>query len=386
MPRLVHFAPSTVAAVVLAAAALTGCGEDSDGTNEKSATAATGAAANVDLDALYSADGYKEPPTESPKPQPGKKIALLSCGQTVAFCKVAIAGAQDAAKAIGWTTTLIDSKGDANIAQTGLKQAIAARVDGIFVEAFDCQYIKSALEQAKAASIPVVAEESRDCNENLKGDAVGGPKLFAARVNYPQGDFVDWLHEYGRMQAEYMMAKTDGDLNVVSFAYSDLAASLMVSEGFKEALKDCPECKNTEVRFTVAEAGSSLQQKAQQALLKNPKANYVRADSDGTVLNGVYSAVEASRRDLPVMASEGSVEVMDLARDGKDIAGIGIPVEWFGYAAIDILNRHFNGDEPAPAEGPGLQVWDREHNLPASGAFKPPIDFRAGFLKAWGVE
>lgn len=384
MPRGLKMLLSIVASAAVAFV-LAACGGSSSGDDDKSAVSTTGAAADVNLDALYSADRYEEPPRTSPKPQPGKKIALLSCGQTVAFCKVAIQGAQDAAEAIGWETTVIDSRGDANIAQTSLKQAIATGVDGIYVEAFDCQYIKSALEQAKAADIPVVGEESRDCNENLRGEAGSGPQLFAARVNYPQGDFVDWLHDYGRMQAEYMIAKTGGDLNVVSFGYSDLAASLIVTDGFKERLAECDTCENTDVTFTVAEAGSSLQQKAQQALLKNPDANYVRADSDGTVLNGLSAAVQASRRDLPIMASEGSTGTMDLARQGRDIAGIGIPVEWFGYAGIDILNRLFHGQKPAPAEGPGLQVWDREHNLPESGAFQPPIDFRSAFRAAWGV-
>jgi hypothetical protein len=187
------------------------------------------------------------------------------------------------------------------------------------------------------------------------------------------------------MQAEYMIARTDGHLHAVSFAYSDLAASLIVTAGFKSVIDRCATCTDTEVPFTVAEAGSSLQQKAEQAFLQNPNANYVRVDSDGTLLNGVYAAVAASHRNLHIMASEGQTAVMDLARQGVDVAGIGIPVPWFGYAGIDILNRLFHGQQPVRGEGPGLQVWDRSHNLPPSGSYRPPIDFRAAFLKAWGV-
>jgi ribose transport system substrate-binding protein len=364
---------------------LAGCGSKADSPSPSGTSVGAPPSARADLSALYSADAYKPPPPKSPKPEPGKKIALLSCGQSVAFCKDAIAGAQEAADSIGWTTTVIDSKGDANIAQTGIRQAIAAGVDGIYVEAFDCQYLKAALQEAKNANIPVVAEETRDCNENLHGKVTTGPSLLSARVNYPEGDLVEWLHKFGEIQAEYMIAKTGGNLNVVSFGYSDLAASLIINDAFQAAIAKCGTCKNTQVGFTVAEAGSSLQQKVQQALLKNPDANYIRADSDGTVLNGLSAANEASGRNLPVMGSEGNVGTMDLARKGKDIGGIGIAVEWFGYAGIDILNRVFHGQQPAAAEGPGLQVWDRKHNLPSGGAYQAPIDFRAGFKTAWGV-
>lgn len=373
---------------LLAISVLAGCGSGSgSATTGSSDSSGSGNTAGIDLNALFSAAGYQPPPPKtSPKPEAGKEIALLSCGQTVEFCKNAIKGAENAAASIGWSTRVIDSKGDANVAQTGLRQAIAAGVDGIYVEAFDCQYIKSALQEAKEAGIPVVAEESRDCDENLKGKVVGGPKLITATVNYPQGTWLDWLRTYGHMQAEYMLAKTGGDLKAVSFSYSDLAASVIITEAFDETLAKCDSCENVEETFTVAEAGSSLQEKAQQALLKNPNANYVRVDSDGTLINGVYSAIEASHRDLGIMASEGSIETMNLAREGKAIAGIGIPVEWFGYAAVDILNREFHGEGPAPAEGPGLQVWDTDHNVPPSGPYVPPINFEASFEKAWGVR
>ena len=40
----------------------------------------------------------------------------------------------------------------------------------------------------------------------------------------------------------------------------------------------------------------------------------------------------------------------------------------------------------APAfSGLGWQLVDATHNLPASGAWQPPVDFKSLYEKAWGV-
>src|SRR4051794_34780668 len=137
-----------------------GCGSNSDSSSgTTSVTSTAGSTSDARLAELYGKSGYQAPPATAPKPSSGKKVALVSCGQSVGFCQLAIGGAQEAAKALGWSTLVIDSKGDPNAASQGIKQAIAAKVDGIFIEAIDCAYIKQALESANAAKVPVVGVE-----------------------------------------------------------------------------------------------------------------------------------------------------------------------------------------------------------------------------------
>jgi ribose transport system substrate-binding protein len=43
--------------------------------------------------------------------------------------------------------------------------------------------------------------------------------------------------------------------------------------------------------------------------------------------------------------------------------------------------------QPAVFEGPGVQVVDARHNLPAAGqAYTPPVNYVALYEKAWGVS
>jgi hypothetical protein len=53
---------------------------------------------------------------------------------------------------------------------------------------------------------------------------------------------------------------------------------------------------------------------------------------------------------------------------------------------VDDLNRLFSGQSAAqlPDTGIGLQLVDKTHNLPSSGAYVPPVNFEADYLKVWG--
>jgi ribose transport system substrate-binding protein len=194
------------------------------------------------------------------------------------------------------------------------------------------------------------------------------------------------------MQAEALAGLTDENLNVLYFHFSDLMASIRSSRANHAYYEEnCPDtCTLTDIEFTVAEAGKSLQQKAEQALLQNPDANAVQVDTDSVLLNGVLSAVQKSDRDLLIMAGEGDTPIMDLAREGNDnLYGIGVNTSWEGYGGIDAMNRLFNGEDPVPPEGsqgPGIQVWGPGHNIPESGPYVYPIDFVAEYEKAWGVS
>ena len=103
---------------------------------------------------------------------------------------------------------------------------------------------------------------------------------------------------------------------------------------------------------------------------------------------GIAAAVRASGRvnDLYVTGGEGQKENVALVREDKgQNSGSGSVIQWEAWGGADSMNRVLNGEEPTTT-GIGIQVWDKEHNLPAPGkAWEPEADFRALYLKAWGV-
>ncbi|MBS1871499.1 MAG: substrate-binding domain-containing protein [Actinobacteria bacterium] len=367
---------AAVAAAASIAVALAGCGGGEDSGGGSGSTAAASPDAQV-VQRLYR--GTYEAPPPAPRPQPGKKLLLLSCGQSLPTCAQAMSGAQEAAKAMGWSTTIFDTKGDPNQASAGIRQALVSKVDGVFVYFTDCRLMKQALQEARDAKLPVVAAESLDCDFGGSGQP-----LFAGTVRYVEGSYADWIAAYGKAQAQYVIAKTGGKAKMLDFMEDDLLGAAIQQRAQQAAFRACGGCGLYPVKYTIGDLSTGIQQKAQQALLQHPDADSLVVQYDAVLLAGVSSAAASAGRSLVVMAAEGDTATMDLVRSGKVTAGVGIPIEWEGYAGVDALNRLMHGEQPA-SSGIGIQVYDRDHNTPASGPYRPPIDFRAAYRKAWGL-
>jgi ribose transport system substrate-binding protein len=152
-----------------------------------------------------------------------------------------------------------------------------------------------------------------------------------------------------------------------------------------EVLGSCDGCTSQVIEFPYEDlANGNLATTVSQALLKNPEANVVAAAYDAIAVYGLAQAAAEVGRELIVIGGEGSAEGMDLVRAGQITLGAGLPLGWEGYAAVDALNRILQGEAPAPT-GMGLQLFEAESYVPASGGYVPPFDYKAIYQQAWGV-
>jgi ribose transport system substrate-binding protein len=336
-------------------------------------------AAKQRLKDLYAGVTFKSPPASGPKPQAGKNIWLIDFGLAAAEGALVADGTKAAGAELGWKVTVYDGKFEPARFLDGVRQAIAAKADGIFLYAVDCAPVKAALQQAKAAKIKVVGAESLDCGEGAAG-------LYDGSVSYSQGGFLEWAHSAGSAEADWAIAQTNGKANVINLFQNDTASTKAIQDGFVKGLESCSGCKVAQtVTFGGTELGPKLQEKVQQAILKNADANVLMVPYDGALTAGVNAAVMASGRnaELNVVAGGGLGPNMDLVRKdrGQD-AGYSTSLAWEGWAGLDAFNRLFNGRQPEPS-GIGMQVFDKDHNMPASGPWTPKIDFAAAYKQAW---
>ncbi len=170
---------------------------------------------------------------------------------------------------------------------------------------------------------------------------------------------------------------------------TDSQGTLHIHEGFQEQMALCAECEVVaEIEYTGAEFGPVLQQKISQAIVQHPEANAVYGGYDGPITSGIAAAVRASGRvdDLYVTGGEGQIENVALVRENKgQNAGSGSVIQWESWGGVDSMNRVLNGEEPTTT-GIGIQVWDKENNLPEPGhQWEPEADFRQLYREAWGV-
>jgi ribose transport system substrate-binding protein len=338
------------------------------------------------LDTAYKGT-EREPPKAAPKPAAGKKVWIISPGQIGESASIPTNAAKEAGELIGWKMTLYDSKLDVANFSLGIRQAVAARADGIILHAIDCALVKQALAEARAAKVKIVAYYALDCDDpNVKGEPMyDGSVNFGAQF----GDYAALTRAWGAAKADWVITKTKGKAKVISFKEDELLVVKYIREGFEQELAKCKTCEIVKtVDFTLADLGPKLQQKAQSALLQHPEANAMHVPYDSAMLLGISGALlESGRNDqIDVIAGEGFPTNLQMIRDnkGQDAANA-FPSKWTGYAAVDTLNSLFNG-QPIQDSGIGYKMIDREHNMPPAGqGYEPVADYKAAYKKAWGV-
>jgi ribose transport system substrate-binding protein len=376
--------------LALSALVLTACG----GSSKTPATGSTGGgAAPVTSTGSSSAPIASSAPLHDPAATPrpgakGKKIVVISSGQASISSSVPVAGAVEAAKALGWSTTVYDEQLNPASAPGLVRQAIASGADGIVLDATDCPTVKGAMQEAKAKGIKIVGIYSFDCNDPIFGG--GGEALFTGQINYGAGaaDIDKFTQQYGADQAKAVIAATNGKANVVFLNDQEFTVLRYTGKGFLDEMAKCSGCKVVDkVDFTGAELGPNLQQKVTSALLQHPEANAIKSPYTAATLLGIGPAVVSSGRAAKIysMGGEGFAPELDLLRANQGVSAVEItPSEWTAYAAVDTLNSLFTG-KPAADSGLGWQFVDKNNGLPQSGPYVPKVDFKADYKKAWGV-
>ena len=373
---------AAIAATTALVAALAACGGTTDaGSNEK-ADAADVARYQERLDAWYEGT-YKEPEAPVVKAPAGKDIWLVSSGMGVEYSVRVAEASKQVAEELGWKVHVYDAKFDPNQMLTGVQQAAVAGADGIVVGAIDCAIVTNAAKQAADADIPIIGLESQDCE----------PGLYAHNVSYAgKQPLNEWLTDFGRAQAAWVIAATEGKAKVVMNTGTDTAATRTMAEGNKAELEECPTCEIVgDAKVVAADFGPKMQEKVQQALTKAPRANAFIPSFDAVMTqSGGAQAVKSTGRmeQLAVGGGEGTIAGIEQIRSGQGMEMcVGQSAEWEAYSAFDALIRIFLDRDPAEADtGNGLQVCDKDHNLPEKGKpFTPDVDYAAAYHKLWSI-
>jgi ribose transport system substrate-binding protein len=370
------------------AAACSSSSNTASTTNQAPTGTTNNAADQATLNGVYKGT-LSSPDTTSRPGVKGKKIVIISSGQSSISSSIPVNAAKEAAQALGWQVTVYDAQLNPANDPSLMSQALASGADGVVLDAIDCSFVKSQLEQAKAKHVFVVPIYAYDCNDPFAGK--GGKPLFSAYTNYgPEANknLGAFAEKYGFAQGQAAIAATGGKAKVIFFNDEEATVLHYTGKGFKDAITACSGCKIVaDVEFKGLDLGPTLQQRAASVLLQHPEANVVKSPFTAATLLSIAPAVQASGRasKLYVMGGEGFKPELDLLRTHQGVNAVMIsPSDWTGWSAIDTLNSLFLGQKPAYS-GLGWQLVDPTHNLPASGAWVSPVDFKAIYKKAWGV-
>jgi len=286
---------------------------------------------------------------------------------------------------------LVDGKYDPATYNALIRQATAAKVDGIVLVVVDCALVQGPLKAAKAAGIKIYGLYSLDCDDKYSGS---GKPLFDGAIQYADGTaYAQYMeNDYSKAIADYVIAKTDGKAKVVEFKMTDTAVVHHINDGFEAEMAKCSTCKVWTKIFTAGDfLGNKLQGFTTAMLTKHPDANVVMAPYDASILLGIGPAVQqadAQGRKLMLTGGEGLPPNIKLIKSGLQTSATGAPSRWVGWAAIDGLNRMFAGD-PQVDPGIGHQTIDGTHNVPTGpGGYDgnaKSAGYDTNYKRIWGV-
>jgi ribose transport system substrate-binding protein len=382
------------ALAALLAVAVVGCGSDDEAPESQgAATKTSDAATAATLERAY--EGIvDDPPAEGPVAQKGKTIWFSNC---LGFegCARFGDGVKAAAEVLGWTIKEVDNENNPSKSISIIRQAIAANADGVIDTLSDCPNIKSGLQAARAADVPVITYAGLDCDNPEFG---GGEPLYAAKFRLgDRDDALDYYSEQGARDAEFILAlasergiETPKILQVLN---ENQLFQRYRADGFRSKVAElCPDCRLEPLEFTTEQLVTGKgQQVFKTGMLRNPGMDVLYYTNDAFLAPGLQAAMESNKGKFAIICcgDGGQQGIANVRRSGElaDVYAVNhAPVEMWGWGSLDIMNRVLAGEDPAEVPGQAHISFyvDPDHNLPPEGQpVKVPLDYEAAYTELW---
>jgi ribose transport system substrate-binding protein len=336
---------------------------------------------NARIDALVKdASGPQQikPPTDGPTAAKNKNIVIIPCSMAAEGCARQARAAEEAAKVIGWRTTLIDPAGDITKMASAVQKAIDLRADGIVFLSIDARIIQGPLAQAKQAGLKLVAQ-----GENIDN-------LYDSEIPWQVKKFF-FDQGYTVAAAGYVFG--DRKLHMLMLRDDEFIAAQYRAEGALQFVNDCiavgGDCKLlASENFLVNDLTTTLPKQAVALVRRFPNYNVLWVAYDAALNFVIQQGLrEADLLDTGfTVGFDANVANAELMRtDRYQQADLGFPLEWMGWGLIDQMNRALNGKDPNVDEGIRSRLLNKE-TLPSDGSWQGDVDFRTIYKRVWGVQ
>lgn len=350
-----------------------------EATNESASSGAGDFLAEAKKEIAAVESGTELEPAPGPPAQQGKDVWFICIAAAFPPCVDATAGVKEAAKVLDWNLTVVDGKGDPAAWTAALKQAVAAKADGIYALSIDCASAKAGYKAAKQAEIPVVVSTSIDCPD--------APMFTSIVQGAKSPTWIDYYERQGRLRADYAALLTDGEAKVIMQRLPEVEVTNALDKTFESRLAECDNCEILATQdLTAADlAAPTAGQELLTLFQQHPDANILLTDNDSYVQGVAQALRQADRKDIQVIAGEGYPTTFELIREGYIAAAFTMPLNWTAWAAMDNLNRVFAGDDPEqiPPAGFDTTIVTAENVPPEGEGLESTIDYRAAYEREW---
>lgn len=282
----------------------------------------------------------------------------------------------------------------------GFKAVDVAETDGTVSS------LNDALAQAvtnKANMIVLAGDIRKDTIasyiENAQANGIEVVSAGTAGISHTDR-FVDYTvpipyESAGALMADWGIVKTSGKVHVLAVYGTESDLSQSVFRGFKEEFEKYVSSENgscTTVSAASIELGNGLANKIKKAIESNNKINYIFVFDDGAV-NDAISAIVQTGKDIKIVATGGTSEMMNLAQSGSIEMLVAHSYEWTAYAMIDYVLRLTGGLTLPAAQDVPFRILTKDVIKKAIEDYKDDFDgfheicfgdeFVTGYNRLW---
>lgn len=318
-------------------------------------------------------------PTTGPKAQTGKSIVVVAADMKNGGILGVTTGIQEAAAAMGWTVTVLDSGGSIDGRTAAFGQAMTLKPNGIIINGFDAVEQKPAMEEAMKAKIPMVSWHA--------ASAVGPVPDVGVFANVTTDAM-----EVSKAAANYAFVDAGGKPGVIIFTDSTYAIAIAKADRMKQEIEKLGGTVLEYVDTPIAETSQRMPQLTTTLLQK-----YGAKWTHSLAINDIYfdfmgpslasAGIAGDGAPKSVAAGDGSEGAYQRIR-AKQYQAVTVaePLNLQGWQLVDELNRALAGEKWSGYVSP-LHVVTTE-NVEFDGgpknSFDPDNGYRDAYKKIWG--
>ena len=320
-------------------------------------------------------------PTSGPKAAEGKTIVVLAADMKNGGVLGVANGVTEAAGVIGWTVNVLDGAGSVQARAAAFGQALALKPDGIVINGFDAVEQQAALEQAKAAGIPMVAWHA--------GPVIGPDPASGLFANVSTDAM-----EVSAAAAKWAFADAGGKPGVVIFTDSTYAIAIAKADKIKETIEALGGTVLEYVDTPIADTSNRMPTLT-TALLQKYGASWTHA----LAINDIYfdfmgpslaaAGIPGDGAPKAVAAGDGSESAYQRIRSAQyQAVTVAEPLNLQGWQLVDELNRAISGVEWSGYTSPLHVVTAANINFDGGdkNIFDPGNGYRDAYAKIWGKK
>ncbi len=233
-----------------------------------------------------------------------KTVAILTPFQQSVTTNAMIASLQEQAKQRGWKTNVVDTKGDMGQLASRMEDVISAKVSAIVIVSTDPNQLKTQIQSANAARIPVFG---------LDSGYISGMAMNATSDNAAMGKSITNL----------LFKAMNGKGNLVVLTYRPHPGVLKRTQALDAALKNYPNIHVvTEQQVQVPGPIENSRQQMENILLANPGKGAITAvwtGWDEPAIGAAQAIQAAGRTGIKVTGIDGTSQATDMIQKGSPI-------------------------------------------------------------------